>query len=604
MERKARSKGKTKVPAKDFWNLATGFPYAYVIFFLSVLLIYGQTWSFPLGKLDDEFLIINPLSYLQDWKNIPDAFARDAFLSRHGSLYRPLQVISFMIDARFYSSTGSVYYVTNTLLHFATCCALFYLLTMVVIDRKGAFIFAFLYLVAPLFVSAVAWAPARGDLLIGLTGTLTLAFFIKMLNTGSVKFGIISLIAFTASVFSKETAVLIPVLLILYYLANRRENKIAPGLVIMIFAGFLAIATGYFFLRAQVVRNALTTSEFNVNNALHNLRVFPEYLGKFLIPADLSPMPAFSLFPTVLGMLVLTGLIVGTVRYTPKPWVWGMFGLVWFFMLTLPGAMFTHEFGSAAYDYLEHRAYLPLIGIILALVFIYNGIGEEKIKKHVATGTVLLSVLLGIYSFVYTGNYKDPMTFFQRALATNPNSAVAYVDRGFYIAKYLDDPKTAMVDFYRALQLKPGYAVAYLNKGVAHYNMGDKAAAIVQYDSAIKYQPGNFQAHFNKANALAELGYMKEALAEYGVAVRLDPLHAQSHAARGVLFYELEDLPAAMRECSLAVLLDGNNTLALTQRGIIRFVQHDLEGACGDWSKAAALNYGQARELLNTYCGK
>jgi len=573
----------------------------YLVFFILVVLIYFQTWQFTLGNLDDEILIINPLPFLQDWKNIPDAFARDVFLSRQGSWYRPLQVISFMIDTQFIN-TGSVYYVTNTLLHFGACCALFYLLTLVGSDRKGAFIFTLLFLAAPLFVSAVAWAPGRGDLMIGLTGILSLAFFIKMLVSGKAKFGVLSLITFTVAVFSKETAVMIPVMLFLYYLAKRKESNLKPSFGIMIFAGFFLIMLTYFILRSQVVSTSLIASDFNPINVLHNLRTFPEFLAKFLIPVELSPMPAFSLFPTILGMLVFAALLAGIFRFTPKPYFEGLFGLIWFIAFTLPGAMFIHKFGTSAYDYLEHRAYLPMAGIMLSLFAIYNGLRTDKAKTNFNTVMILYAIILGIYSYVYVRNYKEPMAFYGRALSTNPASAMAHVNRGFVRINYMNDPQTALMDFNSALGLKPDYALAYMNKGVVLYKMNEKAAAIAQYDSAIKYDPTDYQAYFNKALALSGLGYNKEAIAECTRAVKIRPSRAIIHAVKGAIFLELDDLPAAQLEISLALRLDPNDALALSRRGLIRYKQNDPEGACADWSKAAALNYEEANYFLQTYC--
>ena len=44
-----------------------------------------------------------------------------------------------------------------------------------------------------------------------------------------------------------------------------------------------------------------------------------------------------------------------------------LFGALWFIILSIPGMMYRHELGSHAYDYLNHRSYLPLVGVLLLL---------------------------------------------------------------------------------------------------------------------------------------------------------------------------------------------------------------------------------------------
>jgi len=602
MVKKAIRKNDPVRQSADFWTRVTGTPLVYLVFLILTLLIYVQTWQFLLGKMDEENIILGPLKFLQEWKNLPEAFTRDAFLNEQGTFYRPLQTVSFMIDAHFFATKGSFFYFTNTVIHFLTCCSLFYLLTLFVPDRKGAFVFTLLYLATPLFVHSVAWAPARGDLLLGLTGILTLIFFIKLMNTGNFKYGVFSVVIFQVSILSKETAVVIPMLILLYYLIRRKKSNTRLIHVLIVFAGYFAAIVIYMILRSRVVTVPTPASEFSLFNIFQHWRSFPEYLAKFIIPVNLSPMPGYSLAPTAIGILLFAILTAGIVRFTPKPFLPEIFGLLWFIAITLPGAMYNHALGSAALDYLEHRAYLPMAGITLSIFLVYSGIQKENIKKMFFTGTIIFSVTLGLYAFIYTGNYKSPLEFYTRAIETNPASAVAYHNRGQFIGQYMDDQPGAISDFDMALKLKHDYATAFLNKGVSLYMMNDKAAAIVQYDSAIEYDPGLFLAHLNKANAKYELGFLEDALNEYVIANTINPLYAPSHAAQGMIFFKLKNYPAAITEFSISLQLDSGNAAVLTKRGLARFNNNDVEGACEDWLKAARLNDAEAQGLLGRYC--
>jgi len=593
-----------KQPESGVWNQITRIPLVYLVFFVLAFLIYGQVLRYFLGKFDEDLVILGNLNLLKDLANLKMAFLRDAFLSEKGvSFYRPLQTLTYMIDAQFFQVRGSVYYFTNILLHASTCSALFYLLTLLGDNRKTAFAFTLLFLASPLFVHAIAWAPSRGDLLIGLTGILSLVFFIKLINAGKYRFVVFTLLAFLAAMFSKETAVFVPLLILLYYLfLNKEKNRHLPAILI-VFGGFLVIMLLYFILRFQVVRLSAPAAEFGLMPLFHNLRTLPEYLAKFFIPVHLSPMAGFTILNTVLGLLVMAGLGVFLFRYSRRPFTKEIFGLAWFLVFVLPGVMYSHKLGSAAYDYLEHRSYLPMAGIVMLLYFVTDNIPAGRMKDRVAGYTILFAAVLGIYAFFYTGNYENPMVFYNHTIKSNPASAMAFSNRGLIRAE-LKDYQAAIADYDQAIGIKHDYAQAYVNKGVTLVMLNDQSGAIALYDTAIRYDPELFQAHFNKANAEFESGLFGDALAEYSVSIKLNPTYVQGYTARGMTYYQLKEFAAAENDYSSAIRLDSTNAAAYMNRGKIRFNVKDKKGACADWMKASSLGNGEAGELLGKFCGQ
>jgi len=584
------------------WDHVTRFPLAYLIFFVIAFLIYGQTLQFFLGKFDEDLLILGNLDFLKDLSNIKTAFIKDAFLSDKGaSFYRPLQTVSYMIDAQFFFVRGSVFYFTNILIHAAACSALFYLLSMLGNNRKAAFILTFLFLASPLFVHAIAWAPSRGDLLIGLTGILSMIFFIKMTTTRQYKYSLFTFIAFTAAMFSKETAILIPFVIILYCLYIPKKQNLPLPLILITLGGFLLTILLYFFLRSHVVKFSSPAAEFGLIPFIHNLRTFPEYMAKFLIPVYLSPMSGFTVTNTVLGLFLFAILIVIAFRFSSRPYTKVLFGISWFLVFSIPGVMYSHTIGSAAYDYLEHRSYLPMAGIILVFFFIYNDISEGKLKDQLAHYTMLFAVILGIYSFFYTKNYENPMIFYNHTIVSNPASAMALNNRGLIKAE-IKDPQGAIADYDKALAIKHDFAKAWVNKGITLMELNDNAGAILQFDTAIKYEPDLFQAHFNKAIAKSNLGFYDEAIREYTISIKLYPSFVPGYMARGLTYFRLNDYSAAENDYSTAIKLDDKNASAYLNRGKSRFNGTEKKGACADWQKASDLGDSEARDLLFKVC--
>ncbi|MEI7661775.1 MAG: tetratricopeptide repeat protein [Bacteroidota bacterium] len=591
-----------KQTAGSFWNLVTRVPLVYLVFFLIAFLIYGQVLQFYLGKFDEDLLILGNLNLIKDLSNLKLAFLTDAFMSDRGvSFYRPLQTVTYMIDAQFFHERGSVFYFTNILLHAATCSALFYLLTMLGKNRKAAFVFTLLFLSTPLFVQAIAWAPSRGDLLIGLTGILSLVFFIKMNATRKYRYGAFTLVAFFAAMFSKETAIFIPLLILLYYLFVEKNRQLPVVALLALCAGFLVIIAAYFYMRFQVVKLAAPAAEFGIAPLFHNLRTIPEYVAKFFLPFNLSPMSGFTLVNTIIGVLLLGILTVVFIRFSSGPYMKELFAIAWFLVFALPGLMYSHTFGSAAYDYLEHRAYLPMAGIIMLMFFLYDGVPEGKAKSRIPGYTILLALILAVYSFIYAGNYENPMIFYNYTIKSNPASAMALSNRGLIRAD-LKDFQGAIADYDQALALKHDYSRAYVNKGIALSTLKDPKGAIEQYNEALKYEPDLFQSHFNKANAQSGLHLYNEALAEYTIAIRLYPSYAAGYSARASTYSALQNYREADKDYSRAIEIDSKNSVNFADRGKIRYNLNDQKGACADWTVALSLGNSEARDLLEKYC--
>lgn len=369
----------------------------------------------------------------------------------------------------------------------------------------------------------------------------------------------------------------------------------------MTFGGFLLIILLYLFLRSRVILISTPAAEFGIVPFFHNLRTLPEYVAKFFIPVRLSPMSGFTILNTVLGLIFFACIIWISLRLPTKPHKKEAFGLAWFLLFATPGIMYSHQFGSAAYDYLEHRSYLPMAGIIMLLFFIYNDLPEGRLKNRIAYCTISIAAIFGIYSFLYSRNYYDPMIFFDKSVYSNPASAVALNNRGNVKANLGDYPG-AVADFEKAIFIKHNYSQAYVNKGISLTALDNKAMAIMMYDSAIRYEPGHFQAHFNKAYTQSSLGLYDDAIKEYSISIKLYPAFVPTYTARATVYYHLKDFAAAAKDFSSAINLDNKNATAYMNRGKIKFALNDKKGACMDWLSASNLGNSEARDLLTKYC--
>jgi Flp pilus assembly protein TadD len=574
-------------------------PYCVLILFTVIFIIYGQSLAFSLGKLDEYNIILINLDLLRDAANLKRVFFSNPFFNQGGDFYRPLQNLSFMIDAHLSGEKAWSYYLSNMILHGVTCSLLYTLLALIGKDRKTAFLLALLFAVHPLFVQTVAWAPSRGDMLMTVFGLLSFVAWLKFVRSGRYLFLALHVIAFGFALLSKEPAIFIPVLCYLWYFLFEKENKTnSVGLVLPVVFNAILVAL-FFYLRNNVVHVAVQNGQTGLLPLLGHLRTIPELLFKFFIPAGLAPMPGFNLFLTLGGLAVIVLVFWLSFRVKPMTVRALLFSSAWFILFIGPSLIFVNEYGSAAFDYMEHRAYLPSIGIV---IFILLWIDSHNAIRHYTFLRVLLTTLFlafGIYTMSYARKYKDPVTYFDSAVKANKSSAVALYCRGTVMFYERNDYRAAISDFDEALMLYPHYGQAYLNRGFCREQLNDIPGAVNDYRSAAKVSPSTFEPHAALAFLFASAGNKEEALPEYDSAIALNPAFLEGFYRRAMIRMESGEFSKALADLNEVIRLNEKYPDAYANRGIVKFQVRDYEGALDDLSMALLLNDQSADTYLN-----
>jgi len=563
---KKNVKHKSKFQGNNFLSIITGFPVGHFLLAGVVLTLYFQLFSFELGKLDEDLIIQKHTNYLKNFENITDSFSRDAFYGiKTAEFYRPVQNMSFFFDYDLSGEKGWGYYLMNIIIHVLTCLALFKLLGLFKIDNRQSFFLTILFAVSPLFVQAIAWAPGRGDLLIGLFGSLSLVALILFLQKQNIVYLILHFIIYGLAVFSKETAVVLAVLYLIVWFFERKRN---PKANVLIYSSpiYLLIVGIYFVLRNPVVIFDNKLETFGINSFFGNLQTIPEILIKFIVPVNLSPFPAYSLLTTVTGILFLAIVVYLIVKYQLYKNSVSIIGISLFLLTVVPGMFYTHQYKSFAYSYLEHRSYLPIIGVVILFGSILNSVIKSR-NNTVNFILLAIAAVLFSYNFVYQNHYKDPKGYYLFAIEQNPKSAIAYNNLGRIL---LDSNKNEEAAGYlrSALSIMPKYPEALNNLGMYYGKANRLDTALVLINQSIELNPNYASAYNNRGIAKCLTGHFNEAIIDFNHSLAITP--------------DFVD--------------------ALNNRGNARHSLHDKNGACSDWQTAAELGNKEALKMLNIYC--
>lgn len=555
-------------------------------------LLYLQTLGFGFTWFDDDAIISKNVSFLSDVRNAPKVFLNDAFLLKGSSLsgsqqaswiagifYRPLQTVSFMADI--FLSRGNnpwMYHLTNTLLLGLITCLLYLFFRTFSIPSHLSLLSALLYSVHPLFVSSVAWLPARGDLLLLCFSLLSFLLLVKYLRERRIVYLWLHWLAFTAALFCKETAAFLPFIFILYYFTFSSgkpfEKRDLLPIVLYAISGIV-----WYGLRSIAIEGAPRPGTIGLMPFISNLRTIPESLAEFILPLHIAPIPAFSMFNTAIGiatMCLITALLFAN---TGRSWKEKFFCLSWFLLFVVPTLLYRNEF----YDYLNHRFFLPLIGILLFLILLIPGKSLEKYDVRITWLMVAAAVVLSSTTAVTCRAYENPLTFYNSVISHNPNNALMYNNRG-NVKLAAGDVSGAIDDLTKALELDPKIAVAYYNRGNAYDAMGDLAEAIKDYDKFIELNPQEAGGYVNRGNAYDTGGDHERAIRDFDRALELDPNDIYAYNSRGLAYDELGEHERAIKDYDIAIKLNPNFAAAFCNRGIAYQAMNMLPEARQDFS--------------------
>jgi tetratricopeptide (TPR) repeat protein len=350
---------------------------------------------------------------------------------------------------------------------------------------------------------------------------------LKFLEKPGVTSFIVQSLFLLIALFTKETAVIIPVIMagfVLFYKKTPWKKLILPA------CSWAVVVLIWIYIRskATLVTDSLSITSM-INAGLDRLGVIVQYIGKIFIPVNLSVFPEYNDISIVWGFLAIgffAALIFFSRSYT-RPLTY--LGLFWFLIFLLPVLIVPKTLNDQVF---EHRLYLPIIGILLMLSQVYPFTGKITQKnKIVLVGIV--AMVFSIQSIYRTAYFNDPITFWTKAVEGSPHSAYAHTLLGTKV----EEPERREQLFKRAYELDP--TLKNLN-----YYIGKVLFDKKQIDSAEIYLR-NELAHNQIPDAyflLAQISFEKNQLDSAAIClekvIELDPLHPQANHNLVLLYYQ------------------------------------------------------------------
>jgi len=478
----------------------------FVLLVMLVFVVYAQTVGFSTVKYDDSTMVTN--RHLASWQDVMECFS----VSLSSETYRPVMFASIAVNAALFGQSPDgvsglgAFHAVNIGLHAVATVLVFLVLLHYARDyareqeRFAAFMLAALFAVHPSTVQAVAWIPGRNDtLMAGLLLGAWIAFTrfwdaVQLAENASLPSANTLLLAhtacFAAAVFTKETALLLPVLCVAYitllalasvktssqHISTRKQllRKQLFGKQFLTLVGvWLMIAASYLALRQSVPAWGNQAGEpvvylYGAEALAKNWRTVPELIGKMLLPVNLSPYAHFTTLSTVLGLVVCVVLVAVSVaaygatqglEESERAQNRVVIAIAWLWMLVLllPPMARYRVFATLEQEYLEHRAYTSLVGLVMLLFVVLRVLVLPRLAGISATQQRLAALVLaapcvvfGALTLTYQPVFRNAETFWGAIAERNPYSATA---RAMLASSIIANPQRTPAMLQRAEML-------------------------------------------------------------------------------------------------------------------------------------------------------
>ncbi|MBN1527192.1 MAG: tetratricopeptide repeat protein [Candidatus Omnitrophica bacterium] len=545
---------------------------AFAVIALAGWLVYANTLDNPFVWDDENIIMRN--AFIKNWSHVGNIFSSDLGAGA-GTLYhsyRPLQVLTYLIDHSLWEGNVRGYHISNILVHILAACSFFVFTCLLCGDRTLALFAALLFVVNPLHTEAVTYISGRSDPLSALFLFIALICYLAYLDKGSKGWLAAVCAGYAASLLSKETAIVFPALIVIYHVVFKKPARPLGAAVIagvtFIYAVFRGVA-----LRALMPH---TVDHFGLAQRLPGVFVaLARYLKLLIAPFGLHMEYGLKIFrfsdPAAFAGMAAAVCLVAAIALSWQLSRLLAFSIAWFLITLLP---VSNIYPINAYM-AEHWLYLPSAGFFLIVAAGLRRLYRDNRRKTMAV--VLFGALFIFYGAItmrQNAFWKDWVTFYSYTLRYAPDSNILHLNLGnAYLC--LDRKEEAIEEYRKVIGLNPRNAKAYQNIGFVLTGMGRRAEAAEYLRKSLELKPDDAIAWNNLGNIYYDEGKMQDAAEIYRKAIGVNPYYGQAHYNLGNSLVALGDIDGAVASLTKAIevspgFVDAYNNLAMIYKALGR----------------------------------
>lgn len=378
---------------------------------LLILAVYATTLKHDFVWDDSAIIVNNPL--MEKLDNVPQFFLSEDAIEESTGYYRPVTYVSFALERAAWGLNPIGYHTTNLVLHVLVVLLFHAVIVAAFRKERLAFVASLIFALHPVAGETVNFlAGGRNTLLSACFGLLSLLFYIR-------KKPLPALISFTVAIFSKEFALLFPVVFVLYDLRLQREK-----LRISRYVPFLIPVAGYLTLRSYAVQKANFLDSIKLSDVMTAPYLVVRYVLNMMVPFQLKVL--YSVNTSMISGIICLGLlgIVSVAIFYFRKHDEFFFSSCWVLLFLLPVINIIPLHTTLLAD---RYSYFSLMGFALFLAAVIC-----RLDGRVMTACVMM--LCAVYvaiDFRHNSFWKNDIEFFTRMTEDAPKRFIGFKDLGF-----------------------------------------------------------------------------------------------------------------------------------------------------------------------------
>ena len=545
----------------------------YVLFGLApvlfVLLVYSNSFQNSFQYDDVHSIVRNP--HIKNPENLPKFFwspKMGSGLVPETSAYRPLLMVSLGLNYFLGVLDPFGYHLVNLLIHMV--CALFvFLITLNLLritnvgkeseDNRNGFtaLFAALIFAAhPVQTESVTYIMGRSSSLTALFFLAAVWAYIRYSVAGKIRYTFLALFFYACSLLVKETAITLPLVLILFDLffpLHRSWKGRLAGIL-----PFIALSALYLGFRSYFLGGgqfSTTAVRPLYDHLLTQPRAWVHYLETLLAPINLNIdydfPPSHSLLePRVLlsiGILAAVSVCIWKVSKYQR--MVGFLAL-WFAVNLLP----TNSLIPLEDVVTDRWLYLSSVGYAITLALAGRWIFLARVKTGGRAGNLIFFFLCALVLELYGAatllrniTWTNDWMLWEDAVRKSPLKDRSHhgLAEALYNAGQYEE---AIKSFRNVLVINPKHPGAYLNLGNIYLMQGKLSEAAEAFQKAKSLSPRMFaaDAYNNLGVVYKRQGRLQEAIEEFHKSIAVRPWNDAAYVNLGDVYVKMEDLDQAI----------------------------------------------------------
>jgi hypothetical protein len=575
--------------------------------------VYAPTLRYQFVHDDRGQIVENPA--VHSWHLVPTYFTSHVWAAvmpeELGNYYRPVFLLWLRINDAVFGNHAWGWHLTTILAHLSTTLLVYFLALRFGGSRDLALLAALIFGLHPAHIEAVAWVSGVTEPLLGVLLLASFLAYARWRRESARKWRLISLALFALALGEKETALILPALLLAYdWIFEKRSADSSSEACLQSFPRSLSStqmgerefapqSLGHLRSSDSIPAFAgVTPIQYRrivtwCGGALRRIWPFLFPIALY-IPARIYALKGVSHAVTPLSMEQLAFTWPSLIWFWIRHLIWPA-GLSTFYNFpavitptlknfTFPGifdvcigvALFIGVRGSCTAAISAAWLVLPLIPLLDLRVFVADDFAHDRylylpsiglsilialILKKVCRGSLqwwgisapLLAVALCLAAALSYGTitqsfyFHDNLTFYAYNHSMAPHNPNAESNYATILAER-GLYGPALEKFSEVVAQNPNYWTAVYDLGLTYYKMGNLPEAEKYFLEAIRINPHKAEEYFYLGMTWFKYGQTDQAIASVQHAIAINPRGFAYHFALGVMMKTRGDLTGALQE--------------------------------------------------------